>query len=526
MKILILIFLLIGYLLIKIRKNVHILQQNFYNENNRYLKWGKKNIRKVFKIWDILLCLLNICYLILRYEYLMFFNIIYLILFIYSYNKMKKEQVKIPLKITSRVKRIFFTCFMIYIIPLIIYIFIHNEYLIYFIYSILLCFNFLVIFLANVINRPIERLVYYHYKKKALKKLKHNTNIEVIGITGSYGKTSCKNILYDILSVKFNVLSTPKNFNTKYGLIITINNYMDKFNEIFIAEMGAFKVGSIRDLCKLVHPKYGIITNIGLAHLETFHSRENIQKGKFELVESLPNDGLAILNMDDDYQVNYKIKNTCQKIWIGIDNTLADVRATDIVINENGMEFYVIFKGDDNKYFFETKLLGKNNIYNILSGIAFGKYMEMSIQELQLGVKLVRAIPHRLELKKFDDKVIIDDAYNSNPVGSKMALDVLSLMEGTKIVVSPGMIELGDKENELNKDFGKYLSNVADYVILVGKKQTKAIYEGLMEKKYKKEKIFIINDVKEAFKIIDRIKVKDIKYILLENDLPDIFNEK
>ena len=153
--------------------------------------------------------------------------------------------------------------------------------------------------------------------------------------------------------------------------------------------------------------------------------------------------------------------------------------------------------------------------------------MGMSLKELELGVKRIKPITHRLELKNMGDRTIIDDAYNSNPVGSKMALDVLKLMDGMKIVVTPGMIELGDEQYSLNKKFGEYISIVADYVILVGEKQTKPILDGLNDKKFSKDKIRVINDVKEAFKIIEEVKIKGTHtYILLENDLPDIFNEK
>ena len=351
-------------------------------------------------------------------------------------------------------------------------------------------------------------------------------NLKVVGITGSYGKTSSKNILNDILSVKYNSLATPKNFNTQYGLIITINNYLDKFNDIFIAEMGAFKRGRIKLLCDLVKPKYGIITTIGEAHLETFGSRDNIQKGKFELIESLPSDGIGILNMDDPYQVNYKINNKVKIIWISINNKNADLYAKNIKMDMSGMKFDVYFKNDNITHTFSTKLLGINNIYNILAGIAFSKYvMNMDLDSISLGVKRIKTIEHRLEIKNRGNYTIIDDAYNSNPVGSKMALDVLNMMNGEKIVVTPGMIELGSEQDTLNKKFGEYISEVADYVILVGEKQTKPILDGLLNKKYDKDKIMVINDVKEAFNIIDNIKTKKHKYILLENDLPDIFNE-
>ena len=520
MNVLIFICLCFGYLFIKIKNNVLILQQNFYNENYRYLKWGIKNIFKAFNICDILLCLFNLCNLIVKYESLLWVNILYLGLTIYYFIKLKREIVKLPLVITNRVKRLFVTIFIFYMLPLIV---VNNIYLICFIYSGGLVINFLVVLLANVCNKPIEKLIYYHYKRMALKKLTVNKDMLVIGITGSYGKTSCKNILNEILSVKYKVLMTPKNYNTAYGLIMTINNYLDKFDEVFIAEMGAFKLGSINRLCKLVKPKYGIITNIGLAHLETFHTRENIQTGKFELAEALPNEGLIVLNIDDEYQVNYQIKNNVKVIWVGIDNKSADVWASEVIVTDEGSNFKVSFKDDNNKYLFETKLLGKHNIYNILSAIAIGKYMGLSISELQFGVKMVRTIPHRLEIKQINDMVIIDDSYNSNPVGAHMALDILKLMNGIRIVVTPGMIELGSMEEKYNKNWGKYMSMVADYVILIGKRQTKDIYDGLMCENYSEDNIFIKRNIQEAFNIIKSIEGK--KYILLENDLPDIFNE-
>ena len=383
--------------------------------------------------------------------------------------------------------------------------------------------NYFVVMTANFINKPIEKCVYLYYKHKAVKKLK-SMNIPVVGITGSYGKTSSKNIINDILNVKFNSFATPKSFNTPYGLINSINNYLDKFNDIFIAEMGAFRIGEIKQNAKLVKPKYGIITKIGEAHLETFGSRDNIMKGKFELIESLPIDGLAILNRDDEYQVKYKIKNNCNVKWIGIENTDVDIYATNINLSSKGTSFDVVFKGDKNKYNFQTKLLGKHNVYNILAGILLGRELGLTVEELKRGVSSVKPIEHRLELKKYGNINIIDDAYNSNPVGSKMAIDVLGLMDGIKIIVTPGMIELGSEQYNLNYKFGEYISEVCDFVILVGKKQTKPIYDALIEKKFDDKKIFVLNDVKDAFPLMNRLAKGDT-FVLLENDLPDLFNE-
>ena len=509
----------------KSKKSMHMLQQNYYDESKRYFLWITKNLKKVFFTVDFLLLVSIICLFINEtVSYIFFASLSFFLTIIYH---SKKEQVKKPLVVTARIKRLFTTLSIVYIIILTIVMLNYNKnYLAYYYLglSLLTYLNYFVILLVNKINIPVEKCVYLKYKFQAQKKLK-SMNLPVVGITGSYGKTSSKNILNDILNVKFNSFATPKNFNTPYGLIRSINNFLDKFNDIFIAEMGAFKRGEIKKNCDLVHPKYGILTIIGEAHLESFGSRENIQRGKFELIESLPSDGIAVLNGDDEYQRSYKLKNNCEVCWIGIDSLDVDCKATNIKLSGQGTTFDCIFKGDKNKYTFTTKLLGKHNIYNILAGIMLGKKLGMSIPELQRGVASVKVIEHRLELKKYGEINIIDDAYNSNPIGSKMALDVLGLMDGEKIVVTPGMIELGDKQYELNRKFGEYISEVADYVILVGENQTKPIYDGLIEKKYDKKKIHVINDVKEAFPIMNKLATKNT-YVLLENDLPDLFNER
>ena len=289
--------------------------------------------------------------------------------------------------------------------------------------------------------------------------------------------------------------------------------------------MGAFKKGEIQELCDLVHPTYGILTKIGTAHMDSFGSQENIQHGKFELIESLPSDGIGILNGDVELHVSYNLKNNLKILWIGIENKEVDVQATDIELSHIGTKFNVVFKGDKKKYPFETKLLGQANVYNVLAGIALGKELGITISQLQMGVKKVHAVEHRLELKKYGDIFIIDDAYNSNTVGSKIAVDVIVIIQGKNIIVTPCMIELVEQEYELNKTFGKQISQVCDEVILVGEAQTKPIYDGLVSNKFKKENIHVINDVKLAFPLMQQLKENDT-YVLLENDLPDIFNEK
>ena len=289
--------------------------------------------------------------------------------------------------------------------------------------------------------------------------------------------------------------------------------------------MGAYKRGEIKELCDFVHPKYGILTRIGTAHLATFGSQENIQKTKFELIESLPSDGIGILNGDDPLQVDYKLNNKVNIKWIGIDNKDVDVRGTNIKCSNNGTSFDVVIKGDKKKYKFETRLLGKHNVYNFLSSIALGIEFGISMDDLIKSVSKVRAVPHRLELKKLSNFYQIDDAYNSNPVGAKNACEVLSMMPGIKVVVTPGMIELGEKEDELNKEFGEEIADVADYVVLVGEKQTLPIMQGLTDKGFDKDKILVLNDIRDAYPFIQGLVKKEDVYALFENDLPDTYNE-
>lgn len=513
-------------------RSYHMLQQNLYNENNRYLRWVWKNKKLIFTNIDLYGIVFSLFVLITNNENLInFFLVILMSIYVVAFFKFqeqkKLDQNKKPLVVTKRVKRLMITTNLLYFIPIILSI-LNNDIasINLLILAIMVSLNFYIIFIALIINYPVERIIYHYYEHKAKEKLKSMNNLKIIGITGSYGKTSCKNILADILNVKYNALPTPKSLNTFNGLMITINNKLSKFDDIFIAEMGAYVVGEIHRLCELVNPKYGIITSIGTAHLETFGSEENIQKGKMELIEYLPSDGVGVLNADDPKQKKYNIKNDCKILWIGIDNHDADVYASNIKCSGSGTAFDVVFKNDDKKYKFETKLLGRHNVYNILAAIALGYEFGISVKDLQLGVKKVRPIEHRLELKRLGNFYQIDDAYNSNPVGAKSALEVLNMMDGDKVVVTPGMVELGDKEEQLNKIFGEQIADVADKVILIGENRTKPIYNGLIAKGFKEKNIYVSNDVREAYTILNNLKGKKEMYALFENDLPDTYTEK
>lgn len=513
------------------KKGLHMAQQNLYNDDNRFFRWTIKDFKqfktplKCSLVVLITFLLLEIFKLDSKFIIAVYFFLVCSIILSLKIKENKTNDTKIGLKVTARVKRLMITNAVLFALVCVLTYFINDDnlrYLLLFIYDLLINF---VIMLSIIINKPVEKMVFLSYKRKAINKLSAMKNLKVIGITGSYGKTSSKNILSDILNVKYNALPSPKNFNTPYGLIITVNNHLDKFDDMLIAEMGAYKVGEIKELCDLVKPKYGILTKIGTAHIEIFGSQENIQKGKFELIESLPHDGVGVLNGDDELQRNYKLKNDCRIVWVGIDNEDVDVRATNIKTSNVGTTFDVIFKGDDKKYRFTTRLLGYANIYNILASLALAREFGLTISQMKKAVTGVRNVEHRLELRPAGNITFIDDSYNSNPVGSKMALDVLKSMPGLRVIITPGMVELGDKSYELNKEFGAYMKGKCDVVVLVGEKITKPIRNGLKESKFPDKNVYVTKNSKEAFALVRSLATNKEVYALIENDLPDIYNE-
>ena len=521
------------YIVYRSTEAMHMLQQNLYNENNRYLKWIKKNYKKVFTIYDFIPIIFFIfIYFIDDKQVSDFILVAGMFVYMYGiyneYKKNKENQNKLPLNITSRIKRLFVTFLLLIGLVIGFTIKAPNRIVMatmLIVLSLILGLIYYFIYLANVIDMPLNKLEYYYYFHKAKKKLKQYQNLQVVGITGSYGKTSSKNVVNEILSSKYIVRPTPKNYNTPYGLMMTINNYLDKFDEVLIAEMGAYTTGRIKNLCDFVHPKYGILTVIGEAHLETFKTKENIQKTKFELIESLPSDGVAVLNRDDSWQVNYELKNKVKIIWIGIDNKEADVYATNIKFGSFGMSFDCHYNHGE-KISLKTRLLGSHNIYNILSGVALALEMGISISDIKGSVASLKAVEHRLELKKIGNIYMLDDAYNSNPIGASGALDVLNRMNGTKVVVTPGMVELGKLEKEKNYEFGKKISEVADYCLLIGEKRTKVIHDALIENGFNEDNIFVLKRVIDAYNVINALKQDKVDiYALFENDLPDIYTE-
>ncbi|NCB32560.1 MAG: UDP-N-acetylmuramoyl-tripeptide--D-alanyl-D-alanine ligase [Erysipelotrichia bacterium] len=501
---------------------LHMFQQNRY-ELKRYTAWLKENSKLVLKECQSAIVLLAIgvlCFMLFRISIIAALVITAGLQSIYD----EKHTAYIkPLVYTGRVKRQIAVLIALYLLiaALIFKSGQAADSFVFWISAIAMLSPWLLIYPIGLITAPIEQAVQNWYINDAKKILKNHNDLVRIGITGSYGKTSTKNVMQSILSEQFNTLMTPASYNTPMGITRTIREYLKPIHQVFVCEMGADKAGDITDLMNFVHPSIGVVTSIGPQHLATFGSQENIIKEKMQMIELLPSNGLGILNYDNDFIRTWKMQNPINCVSYAIDYPQADYRAADIQYTRNGSSFTLIHNEESIE--FETKLLGKLNILNILSAIAAARYLNVPWQVIQRGVKQMKQVEHRLEQKMINGYHFIDDAFNANPSGAAMALDVLSGMPSGRWIVTPGMIDLGSRQEEINSTFGAQMKGKADEVILVGKTQTEPICKGLRDSGFDMDHVHVMDTVREAFAYIYAHASAD-DVILLENDLPDAFN--
>ncbi|MGL4522403.1 MAG: Mur ligase family protein, partial [Bacilli bacterium] len=440
----------------------------------------------------------------------------------------KKEVEKKALAVTPRVKRLFFTLVLLTALPTIaltlIGVYKGYHYLVLAYAFCMLAFSFSVVKLANSVNAPNEKRINNFYLNDGKQKVAAMKKLKVIGITGSYGKTSVKNVVGSILGTQYHTLITPESYNTPMGVTITTRRDLQPIHDVYVVEMGAKQKGDIAEICDLVGQKYAILTAVGPQHLETFGSLETVQSTKFELVETLPADGIAFLNWDDENIRSYPYKFKGKVVKYGIQREDVDFRAANATYDERGASFtFVSATGETVDV--TTKLLGEHNILNIVAGMSVGATFGVPYEKMVSAVRKMKPVKHRLELiKRGGNITIIDNSFNSNPEGSKMSVNVLGRMPGKKVIITPGMIELGEKEYELNKAFGKHAAEVCDYCIFVGRKQTKPLQEGAIEAGATENNMYVAKDLWDAMNHLNGI-VDGPTYVLLENDLPDSFNE-
>ncbi len=513
---------LIAYVLIALggifsfTRQAQMLQQNSYFIS-RYFKWLKEEFtfRTVISLFFLTGSLL---FSIFELDIPLLIISVLVCAFKFYYQKLRQKKSIKPLVFTSRVKRQYFSAVCLLALPIILGYVLEIEYLA--LISVVLAFMpALTVILVKLINQPIEGAVTNWYINDAKKMIKAHKNLKVIGITGSYGKTSTKYVLAEFLNEKYNVVFTPASFNTPLGVVRTIREKLKGETDIFIAEMGAKNIGDIKEICDIVSPDMGIITSVGPQHLDTFGSVENVLKTKFELADAVNQKGGEIyLNLDNEYirSLNKDFK------FIGYGKG-ANFEAKNISYSPLGASFDIAYP--NGSIHIKTKLLGLHNVLNITVAAGLALNLGVKPQDIVFAASKLKPVSHRLEMKPFiGGSTLLDDAYNANPVGSKAAVEVLSQFEGMKkIIVTPGLVELGEKEYDCNFDLGKVAGDACDVIILVGEERSIPLKKGVEQSSFDGE-LHVVKSFKDAMDILSKIAKKDT-VILFENDLPDNYSK-
>lgn len=507
------------YWAVALKYELQMLQQNSYR-NNRYWNWlrnsGTLSSPRRLTLYFLLLMYCS------RFTPAIV-NIVIAVVLILFFVKELRTHYKKPLVFTKRATRLYVAACAVVVLLTIVCTLISSFkwHTVGLVLMGCIALPWGILMIANLLMQPVEKLInkgFYNEAKKILADMPHLT---IIGVTGSYGKTSTKHYLYRILCEKYNVLMTPGSYNTPMGVIRTVREMMKPYHDIFIVEMGAKQIGDIKEICDLVAPSIGIVTAVGEQHLESFKSIENVQRTKFELIDALPPEGLGVLNNDFPYVANRKVENV-PVVRYALGSGLADYHVENIEYGEVETSFTIV--GGGNRLPLTTKLVGDCNLSNLMAAVIVARHLGVPEKDIRYGVSQIEQVEHRLNMKRTPGGVsIIDDAFNSNPDGARMALDVLARIKtGKRILITPGMIELGDKQHEYNLRFGMQAATAADYVMVVGEYNRNAILAGLQQGGMDEANIFIADDFAAAQARLIRIaRAGDV--VLYENDLPDTF---
>jgi len=355
---------------------------------------------------------------------------------------------------------------------------------------------FMPLALAYMASFTIEKFLFNVYKKEAKQKLNSMVDLQVVAITGSYGKTSIKNFVAQILSSKFKVYATPRSVNTLGGIMGDVNNNLPDDTEIYVAEAGARESGDIYDITTFIEPQVAVVGKVGEAHIEYFKSLQNIIATKLEIMKS-PRLKKAFIHTSVTDEPHEKVT------FFGDD--ISDINATLV-----GTDFKVTINKSEIEL--HTNVLGSFQTMNIAVAVHIAKSFGMSDEEIQKAVQKLEPVEHRLQMIKAGGKLILDDGYNGNIDGMLEGVRLCSLHEGRKVIVTPGLVESTD---ELNLQLINAINEVFDIVIVTG-----ALNAELFKKNITVRTKIMLADKSALTEVLaNQTKAGDI--ILFANDAPN-----
>lgn len=428
---------------------------------------------------------------------------------------------KIKLTMTSRARRIFLLSLAIYFLLIVL-----TPSYPWPLYVVAIQLIPAILLLSNTLLSPLEKSIQRRYLNEARDKLL-TLKPTVIGITGSYGKTSTKNAVGDLLAATLGpTFITPKSYNTLMGVSRVIREQLQPAHRYAVFEMGAYQKGSIAKLCELTHPTCAIVTTIGVAHIERYpDGEEGIYEAKSELPRALPKDGILILNGDNSgcrRLAKEFATNQTYLFGLSVGTLPLDCLASDIISESDGTRFTISWRGK--KYSAKTFLKGETSILNLLAAFTLTCALGGDPEYTAVALASVKPVKNRLEVRRSGDILIIDDAFNSNPVGFRDALRVLKDTPGKrKLLMTPGMVELGPRQYDENKKVVSEATAFIDIAIVVGETNRQALKDGLTESNIKSGfQLIEVSSRDEAFTRLGEIQQKG-DVLLIENDLPDVY---
>ena len=374
-----------------------------------------------------------------------------------------------------------------------------------------------VLCLTNLIEGSFEKIRNQKFVKRAGQVLDESTALK-IGVVGSYGKTTVKTLLFKLLSVKYPTVASPLSYNTPIGVAKTVELLKKQNAEAFVMEMGARRLGDVKELCELVKPQTVVFTGVCAQHVETFGSEENVFKAKCECLQSgaqtvICGEALRERIENADF-LTAQEKEKC---------VYADMQTLvkGVVYHAEKTCFTLCL--DVGEIAVEVPLLGRAAVENVALAALAAEALGLSKEELEKGLQTLQPIPHRLELKKENGVFILDDAYNANEKGAAQAIEALCRFAGKKYLVTPGIIETGVMSKTINENLGALIakSNL-DGVALVGGAQVKAVKDGYVKAGGDEEKMSVSSTLEKAVGCISSL-LKEGDAILFLNDLPDAY---
>lgn len=375
------------------------------------------------------------------------------------------------------------------------------------------------VLVGALVMRPVEDKINAGFYKSARAKLAARPDLICIGVTGSYGKTDVKMMLKTLLSEKYRVLSTPPSFSTAMGVCRVVNEQLKDKHQVFIAEMGAQQKGEIKEIAKLVMPRYGVLTCVGNAHLDSFGSLEAAAQTKYELIQSLPEDGAAFFGSDAGFGDRlYKMcKREKYRACIGTEVSCF-MHADFIETGMKGTRFELVC-ADGEKIGVHTALLGSYHVRNIVLAATVARKLGLSMEQIAAGIAKLKPTRHRMQLVP-GEITVIDNSLNNLPEAAAEALRVLKSFPGTRILITTGLP--GEEEDAADKNFGFgiQISDCADFVILVDPENTKPVMDGMMSKGYPKACVRMVREISDAMDLLKEVaKAGDV--VLYEGIYPE-----